>query len=240
MIVRNCWITGNTTTNYGGAIWVAAGTQNPEIPTAFTVLNSTISGNGAGRNGGGIAVGGGRLSVVNSTVTGNSAGDQGGGAFVSGGNLFITNSTLAINRADSDGLNDPGTDLGGGIARLGGNVTLKNSIVLGNVRGTGTAVNEIEGAMIATSMRNIIGHVGVAGGLLHGTNSNIVGNNGAGILPLSSVMQSTPTISAGKTPTHNLVAASLAIDSGANSLTDGDGGVSNVRTVTVTPRFVRG
>jgi hypothetical protein len=218
VIVRNCWITGNATTKKGGAVWVAAGTQNPGVATAVTIQDSTISGNSALQNGGGIFVSGGRLNLFNSTISGNSARDQGGGVFVSGGSVVISNSTIAVNRADSDGVDDPGTDSGGGIAKLGGNVTLKNSIVLGNLRGTGSTANDIEGVVAQASARNIIGHAGSAGGLVNGVNANLVGNAGTGALPISSVMRPTLTVSAGKTPTHNLVLTSAAIDSGLNSL----------------------
>ena len=46
--------------------------------STITLINSTLSGNTATGDGGGIDAGG-LLTLVNSTVTGNRAGEQGGG-----------------------------------------------------------------------------------------------------------------------------------------------------------------
>src|SRR4030095_8631407 len=68
-----------------------------------SVVNSTISGNSAEIDGGGVSValpGGG--TIVNSTISGNSAGSNGGG--ISNGALMeITNSTISNNSAGSGG-----------------------------------------------------------------------------------------------------------------------------------------
>ncbi len=224
LIVRDSWITNNSTTNHGGAIWVAGGTLNPTVQTAVTIVDTTISANSAHQGGGAIYVTGGSLNLVNSTLSGNSVRDQGGGLFVSGGTASVTNSTIAFNRADSNGVNNQGSDLGGGITRTGGSITLRNSIVIGNLRGTGNVSNDIEGRLEPTSARNIVGNASSAGGLRNGVNANIVGTNGVGQLAPSSVLETGLTISAGTARTHNLVATSPAIDSGANALaTDPNG-----------------
>ena len=138
---------------------------------------------------------------------------------------MVTNSTIARNREDSNGANDAGTDLGGGISRKAGVVTLRNSIVVGNLRGTATAISDIDGTVATASLRNIVGHSGSTGGLQNGVNANIVGNNGTGSLSVTTVIDLTLTISGGKTPTHALVAHSPAIDSGANGLAVDQNGV---------------
>ena len=46
-----------------------------KIPGNLTVINSTISGNFASSDGGGIACGLSGLTIINSTISGNSAGD---------------------------------------------------------------------------------------------------------------------------------------------------------------------
>ena len=73
VVVRDCWLTGNTTSRAGGAVAVVGASMNPGTPT-FTLINSTVSNNTASKNGGGLSVsGGGRLNVINATVSGNSA-----------------------------------------------------------------------------------------------------------------------------------------------------------------------
>ena len=88
------------------------------------MINSTISGNSAGEDGGGIAaVANAGISLINSTVSGNNAADLGGGILgFSGSTITLTNSTVSGNSADISG---------SGIANFG-TTTLTNSIVLGN------------------------------------------------------------------------------------------------------------
>ena len=57
------------------------------------VTNSTVSGNTAGINGGGVSNGD-TLTVTNSTISGNTAGDR-GGAVYNTGTLTLTNSTVS-------------------------------------------------------------------------------------------------------------------------------------------------
>src|SRR4029450_5628933 len=65
----------------------------------LTLTNSTVSGNTAGDDGGGIRnVLGGTLTLTNSTVSGNDAGDEGGG-IRNFGTTNVFSSTIANNRA---------------------------------------------------------------------------------------------------------------------------------------------
>lgn len=240
LVVRECWLTGNSTSSEGGAVQATAGRQNPTVSTAMTIQDCTISGNSAASNGGGIAVSNGKLNVINTTLSDNAAGDQGGGIFVSSGTVSVTNCTVAANRADSNGTNDPGSDLGGGIAKLNGNVALKNSLVIGNRHGTNGALNDIHGTLGSSSRNNIIGHAGSAGGLVDAVQSNLVGINGAGSRPLPSVINPALTVSVGKTPTHNLAISSVAIDSGENSVAVDPAGSALVHDQRGISRFVDG
>ncbi|MGP3948224.1 choice-of-anchor Q domain-containing protein [Streptomyces sp. 7N604] len=122
-------VTGNTAGEAGGIRFDDSG----------TVTNSTIAGNqvtdpgdrpgSLGGYGGGIDIRGlGRVQIVNSTVTGNSATDGGGG--------------INIAPAYLDSLPSPVTDI---INLPLGHVTLKNTIVAGNVTdgsGRGRAAGE--------------------------------------------------------------------------------------------------
>ncbi|MGH7884224.1 MAG: hypothetical protein ACRENO_00860, partial [Thermodesulfobacteriota bacterium] len=68
------------------------------------ITNSTISGNSANNDGGGIINIGGTATatITNSTISGNSANDDGGGIINIGGTATatITNSTISGNNAD--------------------------------------------------------------------------------------------------------------------------------------------
>ena len=97
----------------------------------MTIANSTISGNSANDDGGGIENNG-TLTIINSTIALNSAsaedyGSSGtGGGIVSGGPLTITNSTI-VNNFSSCSPDYPCEGAG-----IFGNVTLKNTIVASN------------------------------------------------------------------------------------------------------------
>lgn len=100
----------------------------------LVIRNSLIANNSAKYSGGGIFFDNGqRIAIFNSTIVGNMAGRNGGGlrAYTTWNNTsVIANSTIVGNTADAD--ND-GVGNGGGIT--GGNLrlALRNSIVYGNV-----------------------------------------------------------------------------------------------------------
>ena len=75
------------------------------------------------------------MTVVNSTVSGNSAGDNGGG-ISSLGTTSLFNVTISNNTANSD--NDVYGD-GGGVYVYSGTLTLRNSIISGNFDNNGTS-----------------------------------------------------------------------------------------------------
>jgi hypothetical protein len=87
----------------------------------LTVSNSTLSGNSATGNGGGIGNYKGMVTVNNSTLSGNSSTADGGGIF-NGGTLTVNNSTLS---------DDSATGNGGGISN-GGTLTVSNSTLSRN------------------------------------------------------------------------------------------------------------
>src|SRR5215211_8013132 len=102
----------------GGGIFNDGGT--------LTVNNSTISGNSANGNSGGIFNAGlGTLEVNSSTISGNSAGTFSGGIHNDGGTLTVNNSTISGNSANN---------AGGGIWNAD-TATLNNTIVANNEGG---------------------------------------------------------------------------------------------------------
>jgi hypothetical protein len=94
------------------------------------MARSTVSGNRAAEDGGGIRAN--RASIVNSTIADNAADGDGGGIALSGARgEGLTSSTVVRNRADADGA---GGGEGGGLARLGARPwPVRNSLVGLNV-----------------------------------------------------------------------------------------------------------
>ena len=156
----------------------------------MTVSNSTISGNSAGLNGGGIEAR--DVTVRDSTVSGNSGREGGGGISVMWGNVTVSNSTIADNTAVGGG---------GGMTTLGsgpyGNVTVNDSTISGNSAGSGggifctnqgygyasgnvTVSNSTISGNSAGDSGGGIGTVGYLGGNVTVSNSTISGNSAAG------------------------------------------------------------
>src|SRR4029078_746921 len=88
-------VANNEASGSGGGIRIGAG-------AALTLVNSTLSGNVAGTNGGAISAGA-VVTIRNSTIAFNVAGD-GGGLFMGLGSLSMRN-TIIANNIDSDDTN---------------------------------------------------------------------------------------------------------------------------------------
>ena len=115
--------------------------------SAFTISNSTIAGNSATGQGGGVflsesqdAVG---VTLSNCTISGNTANRDGGGIAITTANsgsatLSIAQSTIVNNTSDA---NHNGSGAGGGIFIFGNHFSpvLNGSIVAGNIDRTGVA-----------------------------------------------------------------------------------------------------
>ena len=214
-----------------------------ETAGSLTLLSSAVVGNAADDGaGGGISsagalhidgsiiaenlangyVGGGiycvgQLTVINSTISGNESDDNGGGIYASSDSLIV-NSTVAGNRCGAFW-----SASGGGIA-VQGHMVLRNTIVAGNINlqmsewsGLSPTVDDVapfDGA--AQSIYNLIGDAATAGGITHGVNGNIVGNNGSGTIDISTVLDPNLRNNGGRTPTHALVVGSLALNAGGS------------------------
>jgi uncharacterized repeat protein (TIGR01451 family) len=169
------------------------------------LTNSTVSGNtntfAAGV--GGIVQSGGMLTLTNSTVSGNRTNDAGGGVLVSAnGTANLLNSTITDNHADNGNSGGTGKN-GGGIKVVLGVVTLQNTIVAGNYRGSGTTTaDDIRGNVTANF--SFIGDT---------TNATITGGNNLNGNPLLAALAN----NGGPTQTHALLPGSPAINAGTSS-----------------------
>lgn len=220
LLLANVWISASFAAADGGAIDVFG-------TATFTAINSTFSANTAFDDGGAIATGNtgnNTVNLINSTLTNNEANDEGGALRVDRGTVRITNCTFFNNRANANGLGNSGTDSGGALYvnnATGSVVTLNNTIVLSNAAGPvpGPSVDDdIHGNVAAGSSHNLIGHAASAGGLIHASNGNIVGNGGVGTIDSEKVLVASLERNGGTTPNHALVPLSLAREAGSNAL----------------------
>lgn len=209
LTVSNSTVSNNTAGPYGAGGILHQGVQ-------MTISNCTFSGNSSATVAGGINCLG-PATIVNSTIVGNTANSVGGGIRTDDVVTF-TNCTIAGNRGDADG-NDPGPR-GGGIITYGpGPVTLRNTIVAGNLRGTGTIADDLWANNIEINgVNNLVGDAGSAGGLVNGTNGNIVGVAGVGVRPINTILSMVLNNNGGPTRTLALVAGSVAIGAGSSTI----------------------
>jgi hypothetical protein len=141
----------------GGGIY-----NNGDNAAVLTIIDSVVSNNLIGSNGGGIASSGlATATIIGSTISGNTAVGFGGAGIYNDGSLTVTNSTISGNFSGSSGAgltnsqhgvtelnnvtiaaNTAGTahrGQGGGIDNsLGKSLTLRNTIVAGNIDLDGT------------------------------------------------------------------------------------------------------
>jgi hypothetical protein len=134
--------------NNGGGIY-------SDVPV--TIENSTISGNRATSNGGGISING-TLNLTNSTISGNTADGVGGGIYNNGADVVIESSTIANNHSDND---NAGDETGGGIHMdQTANLTIQNTILANNYRGSGTTTGDdyyyTTGTLVPGAGNNIV------------------------------------------------------------------------------------
>ena len=204
-------VTGNLAGTNGGGLWITSGGKldllgatvsgnsanrgggvyNDGAGGAITVTASTLSGNTATMGGGGLFSSGGSVVFSNATVSGNASGGTGGGVAVTGGTLDLRNATVAFNTASS----------GGGVSNVGGGVSAVSSIIATNTAGTG---KDVAGALTSN------------GSLLLGSDSGATVTTGSGDLINADPMLAPLADNGGPTLTHDLMAGSRAINTGAN------------------------
>jgi len=187
--------------NDGGGVRAAS-------ESTLAITRSTLSGNTATGEGGGVSNGG-TTTIMDSTLSGNTATGSGGAVSSYGAAtmLAITGSTLSGNAATGDG---------GGVDN-GGTATITGSTLSGNTAGfSGGGVNNfgtatINNTIIANSVSG-----GDLSGTFSGTDNLVEDGSGTGLLntvtgdPLLGPLQD----NGGPTFTHALLTGSPAIDAG--------------------------
>ena len=206
-------LTNSTITNNMGGNGGGVGVGNALFPT-LTVIDSTISGNTATVDGGGIRMAfGGILTVTNSTVNNNTA-QVGGGIVIGFGTATLTNVTVSGNT---------GSLRAGGIDTLGadGVHTLTNVTISGNSSPTGGGFHNISSTVTFnnTIIANQASGADCAGDAITTGGNNLDSDNTCGLTDPDDVPNVDPMLgplqdNGGLTDTHALLAGSPAIDAG--------------------------
>ncbi len=180
----------------------------------MTLTNSTVSGNSAQSDCGGIYNIYSTLTLTNSTVSGNSAGASGG--VCNRGTLTLTNSTVSGNSA---GYGD-----GGGIRNVSsygtGSLTLTHSLISGNAAPSGAeiaAINIFGPIIPPITDLSLFGHSGLSNTqafvkFTPGVTDITATSDGTKPTALAAILNPTLANNGGPTATHNLVSGSPAID----------------------------
>lgn len=166
---------------------------------ASAFLENSASYGGAMSNGGSFAVAG----IQNSTFAANVATNYGGAiSNFQAGILLLTNNTISTNSADIGGGVWSDSDIGAGNNLFAGNLASSHS-------------PDLSGSFLADSfVNNLIGDIGNATGVVHGTNGNIVGGGSAAVIdPLLGPLSD----NGGTTKSFALLPNSYAVDAGNNT-----------------------
>jgi len=233
VIFRNLTLTGSSVTDFGGLIFnndnnVTVDCSNLIDMTvdspggaihstgsngSLIITESTISGNTAVNNGGGIFVDDHTATITDSTIDDNTSttGAGGGIAIGSNGILDMTNSTVSNNDADTTG---------GGILNSGATSNIDNSTITDNSATGGGGGIDNAGTLIVTNSivaNQILGGDCLNTDTLTSNGGNIESAMSCGFMSVGDLQDTDPLIGAlanngGKTDTHILLPGSPAID----------------------------
>jgi hypothetical protein len=151
--ISYCSIVNNSALNsLGGGIYINAG--------SFHITDCIISGNTAGSTGGGLYIQSGATDTVNISnciISDDSSSGYGGGIYVVDGYTFIDGCTITGNKAR----------LTGGGLYSGGDLSLTNSTVQGNISWGGTVNYEIGGGGFIAYKNTFVHNCIIAGNISH-------------------------------------------------------------------------
>ena len=205
----------SNTANQGGGICAS---QTNFVSSGDTFVGNVAAG-GRGSNGGAVFCGAyGFWSSTNDTFVGNEATNGNGGGFYADGNVATTNDTIVGN-------------FGGGVACgsiLGGSWNSLNTIVAGNLsaRDSASPLDVVNNAGTINAFATLIGDPASSGGIVVGTNGNIIGAAPSAIFMTNSSGQIALSNNGGPTTTIPILSNSPAIGTGRplGSVTADDGG----------------
>ncbi len=202
-------VSNNKAVRAGGGGISGCGNNSP-----LFVTDSTISGNHAVGDGGGIC--GNQMTLVNTTISGNSTTGNGGGISIQGGTFEFNSVTITDNTADSDRNSD---SLGGGVRANAVPGSLRNTIIAGNHDWVGYP-DIYTGSTPATSRgHNLVGNIeGFAIAAVTGDQFGAPAN------PINALLGPLQN-NGGLTATHALLPGSPALDA-ADPAAPGSGGNS--------------
>jgi hypothetical protein len=193
-------VTGNSSGNEAGLDEGGGGILC--LGCAVVLQSSTVSGNTAGADGGGIFIHYGEYApqatqIINSTISGNMSAKEGGGIMLDGGNASFSNSTIAFNAASIRGA-------GISAGEYTYQIELQSTIVSNNL--TGADANNVW-AFPET---------------VNGANNLVPNAGGPAEMPADTITAD-PLLLAladngGATPTHALDTGSAALDAGNNAI----------------------
>jgi hypothetical protein len=197
LTITECVVTGNAANSSGALPSNGGGIFVGSLGApALIIRRSTISGNSATQDGGGIA---GIGTITNCTISGNSAARYGGGIAPSG-TMTIINSTIANNTGAT----------GGGVRDGGLGVTARNTIFAKN---TATTTDPDFSGPLNSQGFNLIGN-NTGTTITPAQSSDQIGTAGAPIDPLLGPLQN----NGGPVLTLALLSGSRAIDKGDSSI----------------------
>jgi hypothetical protein len=232
---------------HGAGIYVTA------VGKTLTLTNSVISGNSAingpltGRDGGGVYIGDGTLTVTNSTISGNYTPYNGGGIYAYGSTATIAASTISGNNVGGSGggiyartLNATNATISGNYAMVNGGgissfaITLNFCTVAGNsipAFGFGGGVDVIASAGTATATATLMYNNqpddidGEVGGRTLNGDHNLIGIAGANISVPGDTKACDPNLgplfdNGGPTNTYPLFSGSCALNAGPTTTPD--------------------
>jgi len=186
-----------------------------DLVGVLVVEGTTIADNETVQQGGGIADYA-NVQMINSTITGNKADGNGGGIYVtSGGSLVARSSTIFGNQADAD---SSGIGYGGGFAEAGGlNVSFTNVLNAGN---SGTPVLPGEDAYDCYSGPNFYPRFTLSGQPMGPNECLVGFNPGTNILSSDVKVDPFLRDNGGQTETLALLPGSPAIGAGGTAAPD--------------------
>jgi fibronectin type 3 domain-containing protein len=195
-------ITGNTSSSYGGGVYVNSG--------VFTINGGTISGNTSSSYGGGVYVKGGMFTMEGGTISGNTASyydSYGGGVYVDGGMFTMEGGAISGNTAYSQSSYSFYNPYGGGVYVKNGTFTMKGGIISGNTASSSSSYDSYGGGVSVSNsgtFRKVPGVSGITSGIIYGSEAT---GTDANSIPLKNTANSGSAVySTGGTGVRNTTA----------------------------------